>query len=180
VDKRVQKTQQLILRTFLDLLNEKGFSKITVNDLAERANINRGTVYLHYVDKFDLLDKCIEAYVEPLVQYCSPTPSPEANGEVLRGMFGYLEQHRAVFATFLSSETVGFLRNRLSRTLSQALIGGNDQGVATQFLTAGFVGVLEWWVGQPTPCSVQQITEQLAFLMGPYSNRLHPHSITRD
>ena len=60
MDRRIQKTRQLIMNTFIDLLAEKGFEKITINDISERANINRGTVYLHYVDKFDLLDKCTE------------------------------------------------------------------------------------------------------------------------
>lgn len=54
MDRRIQKTRQSIMNTFIDLLAEKGFEKITINDIAERANINRGTVYLNYVDKFDL------------------------------------------------------------------------------------------------------------------------------
>lgn len=60
MDRRIQKTRQAIMNTLVDLLTEEGFDKITINDIADRANINRGTVYLHYVDKFDLLDKCIE------------------------------------------------------------------------------------------------------------------------
>ncbi|WP_277408505.1 TetR/AcrR family transcriptional regulator [Lacrimispora xylanisolvens] len=60
MDRRIKKTRQLIMDTFIDLLSEKEFEKITINDIAERADINRGTVYLHYMDKYDLLDKCIE------------------------------------------------------------------------------------------------------------------------
>jgi AcrR family transcriptional regulator len=71
VDRRIEKTRQLIINTFIDLLAEKGFEKITISDIAERANINRGTVYLHCVDKFDLLDKCIESYVELLLHRCA-------------------------------------------------------------------------------------------------------------
>ena len=48
MDRRNEKTSRLIMNTFMDLLKEKGFEKITVSDISERADINRGTVYLHY------------------------------------------------------------------------------------------------------------------------------------
>ena len=56
-DLRVKKTLLAIGSAFLDLLDEKPFEKIQINDIAERAMINRGTFYLHYRDKYDLLDK---------------------------------------------------------------------------------------------------------------------------
>jgi AcrR family transcriptional regulator len=43
-------------------LGERDFEQITINDIADRANVNRGTIYLHDTDKFDLLDQCIEMY----------------------------------------------------------------------------------------------------------------------
>ena len=38
-------------------MEEKDFEIITVLDITKRANINRGTFYLHYVDKYDMLEK---------------------------------------------------------------------------------------------------------------------------
>ncbi|MDP4106901.1 MAG: helix-turn-helix domain-containing protein, partial [Bacillota bacterium] len=57
VDRRVLKSQEVIKKAFIELLNEKGFDKMTIQDISDRANVNRRTVYLHYLDKFDLLDK---------------------------------------------------------------------------------------------------------------------------
>ena len=42
MDRRIQKTRQAIMNTFVDLLTEKGFNKITINGIADRASINRG------------------------------------------------------------------------------------------------------------------------------------------
>ena len=56
-------------RTFFALLAEVGFAKMTVADICRRADINRGTFYLHYEDKFALLDALIDealAAVPPL------------------------------------------------------------------------------------------------------------------
>lgn len=56
-DRRVLRTRQRIKETFAQLMEEKGFEAMTVRDLTERADINRGTFYLHYLDKYDLLEK---------------------------------------------------------------------------------------------------------------------------
>lgn len=57
LDPRVIKTQKIIKKVFLELMQEIGFHKINVRILVERAEINRSTFYLHYVDKFDILNK---------------------------------------------------------------------------------------------------------------------------
>ncbi len=55
-DPRVKRTRQLLQRAFLDLYQEKSFSLITVQDIAERATVNRVTFYAHFEDKYALMD----------------------------------------------------------------------------------------------------------------------------
>ena len=59
-DARVRYTRKIIQETFLDLLKDKPISKITVKEICDKAEINRGTFYKHYQDCYDLLEK-IEA-----------------------------------------------------------------------------------------------------------------------
>ena len=56
-DERVIKTKKLIKSALSELIQEKGFDHVSITDLTQRANINRGTFYLHYQDKYDLLEK---------------------------------------------------------------------------------------------------------------------------
>ncbi|MFJ7730649.1 TetR/AcrR family transcriptional regulator [Lysinibacillus sp. NPDC097231] len=56
-DRRIIRTKSEIKQAFFSLLSEKNFEAITVRDITERANINRGTFYLHYVDKYNLLEQ---------------------------------------------------------------------------------------------------------------------------
>lgn len=181
MDRRVQKTRQSIMNAFIDLLAEKGFEKITVNDIAERANINRGTVYLHYVDKFDLLDKCIETHVELLLQHCANSADTNLNPSAFQSVFEYLEKNFTIYKLLLSNEGSGFFRSRLYAVIAQTVtevIGIKSEnnsfsnGVTTHFLTSGFIGVLEWWINNSMPCNVQEITEQLMFLLEPYTRHL--------
>jgi AcrR family transcriptional regulator len=56
-DLMIERTRQLIKDTLLLLLEEKSFFNVTVSDLTQKAKINRGTFYLHYQDKYDLIDQ---------------------------------------------------------------------------------------------------------------------------
>lgn len=56
LDPRVKRTRQMIYQAFMDLVKEKGFQTISVQDVTERAGINRATFYAHFPDKYALLD----------------------------------------------------------------------------------------------------------------------------
>ena len=56
IDPRIKRTRGLLVQSFIDLLAEKGFQAISVQDISERATINRTTFYLHFPDKYALLD----------------------------------------------------------------------------------------------------------------------------
>lgn len=60
LDPRVKRTRSLILQSFNSLLAEKSFDSISVQDVTEKAEINRATFYKHYVDKYALLDEWVQ------------------------------------------------------------------------------------------------------------------------
>jgi AcrR family transcriptional regulator len=55
-DLRVRRTRMMIEKAFNELLLEKGFQSITVQDIAERAMVNRATFYDHFIDKYALFE----------------------------------------------------------------------------------------------------------------------------
>ncbi|MGQ4574070.1 TetR/AcrR family transcriptional regulator [Leuconostoc pseudomesenteroides] len=59
-DIRIIKTRQNIEKAFVSLLNEKSFKLITINDICKRALTSRSTFYLHYLDKYDLLNQLFD------------------------------------------------------------------------------------------------------------------------
>src|SRR5271167_4117222 len=56
LDPRIRRTRQMLFKAFQDLLTEKTFQLITVQDIAERSTLNRATFYDHFTDKFALLE----------------------------------------------------------------------------------------------------------------------------
>lgn len=66
MDLRVIRTKNSIRNALVELIEEKGFEAITVKDITTKANINRGTFYAHYQDKFDLMSKSQEEIMQEM------------------------------------------------------------------------------------------------------------------
>nr|WP_236355029.1 TetR/AcrR family transcriptional regulator [Konateibacter massiliensis] len=155
---------------------EKDFEQLTINEIANRANVNRGTIYLHYTDKYALLDQCIETHLNQLFQYCSSTENTvnfSSKDSILR-TFEYLEQHAFFYSTMLTNKGIPAFRNRL---LTMALQSSNEQmdvsdinpnmnkEVLVQFLASAAVGVLEWWITHSMPYPAEDMVEQFWVLL---------------
>ena len=56
LDPRVKRTRAMLDQAFFELIQEKGFQAVTVQDITERAGVNRATFYAHFPDKYALLD----------------------------------------------------------------------------------------------------------------------------
>lgn len=62
MDLRVERTLNALKEALTELLQEKSFDKLTVNDICEKANIRRTTFYLHYADKYDFMKSLMEEW----------------------------------------------------------------------------------------------------------------------
>lgn len=60
---RTTQTRARIKAALVDAISEKGFDALTVSDLTRRAGINRGTFYLHFIDKYDLLEQLEDEFI---------------------------------------------------------------------------------------------------------------------
>ena len=75
VDPRVKRTRQLIQQAFLELLPEKDIASINIQDITDRATVNRATFYAHFPDKFALFDSIVrEMFQQMLTQHLPPAP----------------------------------------------------------------------------------------------------------
>lgn len=59
-DPRIRRTRQMLFQALQELLAEKSFDAISVQDIADRSTLNRGTIYAHFKDKFALLAALVE------------------------------------------------------------------------------------------------------------------------
>jgi len=70
-DRRIQRTRQLLRQASIDVMQKKGFRATSIQEIAERANVSRGTFYAHFVDKYALLESLVREEFQNLI---SPFP----------------------------------------------------------------------------------------------------------
>jgi AcrR family transcriptional regulator len=176
MDKRKQKSQKIIMDSFIELLREKDIEKISMNDIAERANINRGTIYLNFLDKYDLLNKCIEANFTELAQECQNALKDNKNltKESLLLIFKYLESNFDFLQLLLKNVGFSYFKKCMYDEIVKGLhryyqsedsTNAAHSEISIQFLASAITGVLEWWFVNSMPCSPEQITDELWLLV---------------
>jgi AcrR family transcriptional regulator len=97
VDPRVTRTRKLIRDALLSLLTEKRFETINVQDIAERATINRATFYAHYTDKFALLNALVRQDVAARLAQGDPLNNRSVRSMLLAvgsNVFAFVADHR--------------------------------------------------------------------------------------
>ncbi len=65
-DRRVKRTQELLQKALIDLIDKRDYNAITIQEIVDRANVARTTFYVHYGSKDDLFMSCHEAIVSEL------------------------------------------------------------------------------------------------------------------
>lgn len=155
-DRRRARTEKAIQSSFIALLAEKKLEKITVQEIADRADINRSTFYNHYLDVYDLYDKVEQdilvewsMLILKLEEY-----EPEAS---FAGLVEHLSDNRDVFTMVFSPNTPGQLRSKIYKALEglfkQLAAEKHDTDIKddrldylTRYRSRGCISVLDKWV----------------------------------
>ena len=174
VDRRIRKSQEAIKTAVIELMSEKKFDEITLQHISDKADVSRGTIYLHYLDKYDLLNKLIDEHISELQQICSSTTDLEWKDSFLP-WFKYLERNHLFFSTMLASKGVAQFRNQFVGFLidefkdcidsTNEKNAGLSEDIILQFIVMSFVGVVEWWIKEGMPHSPEAISEQLGMMI---------------
>ena len=174
-DRRVVRTKQQIRRALIELLAEKGESSIAVRELAQRANINRGTFYIHYKDIHDLVSQLMEEAIEKLVAVCKrrpPAQRPRASCPFLTDLFQTLQSDAPLFILLLGSSGSNAYSNRLCVAIQENFLDGllsvfysvdpKQRQVASEFIVAGCLHVALHWLKNGT----KESPDEMAYLAG--------------
>lgn len=175
LDRRIYKTQESLKKAVIELMTERNFDDITIRDIADRANVNRGTIYLHYQDKYDLLDKLIEAHINELDEMGEWACKLDW-GTALEPFFEYFEKNYLFFSTMLASKGAPTFRTRLLEFFMKGFKSeiDNESGrntdlsedIILQYAGTAYVGVIEWWIRNDMPYPPRVIAKQVGALLG--------------
>ena len=158
LDPRIKRTRQLLRRALIELMAEKSFQAITVQDIAERATVNRVTFYAHYKDKHALLEHTIREMIKQQLYGQIPEDAPfsrENLGRLIVAICEFLGEidHRCPpphgqLETLMEKQVKAELYETLHRWLA-AIPPGKAKGQATVEQTA----MVTSWAIYVRPCN---------------------------
>lgn len=175
-DRRVRRTRARLREAFTALLREKPVEEITVRELTDLADVNRGTFYGHYRDIYDLLEQmegeALEEFSALMDRYSSSDLRIGLRA-ILTDVFCFVEKHGGLCAALLSRrddlffQQIGALIDRKCLEEWQELYcfsGEEQRGYCMDFLVAGAVELVRGWVTRgfaETPEDMATLTERL-------------------
>lgn len=114
MDLRVQRTRKNIINAFLKLRAEKPLEKISVKELAELAEINKATFYLHYKDIYDLSETLENELIENIFAGIEHPDAVVSNPKLFtRELANAFLSNRAMIDIVFSGERSGILIDRV-------------------------------------------------------------------
>jgi len=156
-DRRVQRTRQLLVQAFKDVTEEKGFEATSIQDIADRANVNRGTFYAHFEDKYALLENILrEEFHDLLTRQLPPVAEWDRKTvqRLIQAVFEYFHHMRrqchftatnvALFERATHEELSGVLLAWLTEAKCSTCRTVSLETVALVMSSAIFGGALKW------------------------------------
>jgi len=161
-DRRARRSRRLLKESLLSLMRKKEFSHISVRDVAEGADMNRGTFYLHYSSTTDLLQSVEAELLEELQAlvdaHMQETMADGTMRPVLEPVLDFAVAHREVWTVlFAGSEATSFIQSlqqfihRNGTALVEDRFHPQDKDKTEyllSFLTWGYIGLLKEWFAQ--------------------------------
>jgi AcrR family transcriptional regulator len=157
IDRRVQRTRTALYEALVQLIREKDYDAISVEDLLRAANVGRSTFYAHFTSKDDLLARSLDrlkallADVAAAQQAASAGPHTIAR-ELTLALFRHVAEYRDVQLALAGGRGAAVVNRALTKALTGVVHDlpleaprGLPRELAVAFTISTFTAVLSWW-----------------------------------
>ena len=178
-DRRSRRTRQLLGDALVELMLEKHFESITVQDILDRADVGRSTFYAHYTDKESLLLSQIEHIIHEMEEYASATGSNPHELLPSLALFRHVKEQRSLMQAFiwgkgaeiLTRDFQGQVSNIIEQNLhainGDAIVFSVPMSVVAKFVMSTFLMLLRWWFDEDMRHTPEQMEEMFKKLVMP-------------
>ncbi len=173
-DRRVQRTRRALHRALMELVLEKRYDKITVQEIIDHADVGRATFYAHFQDKDDLLVQGLAMFSDQLDAHLAESAhdGEEAN-HMLHSLtfFRHADLHHELYRAMREGGGWDIVQATARRHLTEDIERHLDAwfpdadpaempvSAITNFLTGAMLSVLMWWLDAGRPCSPEEVDE---------------------
>ncbi len=180
-DRRVQRTRQLLQDALISLTVARGYERVTVQHILDRAGVGRSTFYVHFRSKEELLRSGMEQLRALLVREWKAASGPGEKSANRLGFtlafFRHVDSHRQLYRAIVGRESGVIVEKQLRRMLGELvredLISGRagerravGLDLAVQYVVGALLSVMTWWMDYKVPLSPEEMNRvfrQLTF-----------------
>lgn len=158
-DRRVRRTKAMLRAALTELLKTKPVNEISVTELTEKADVNRGTFYGHYKDIFDMVEQLENEMFQEFSALLQAYPADALKHglrPILRDVFAFLQRYGDMAAALLErdrdtrflEQLKGMVAERVSLEWGRLYRFDNprEQAFCLSFLVGGVVGIIQSWL----------------------------------
>lgn len=169
------RTKEIIRNTFWDILEEKPYNKITVQDIVDRCQVNRNTFYYYFQDIPTLMTDSVEEWMEEVVQKYGNFTSPVdcltyMAEECMKRKKAFLHLFRSVqkdrFLSGLNQMGYDIIRSYVDKVGEHRKISKEKKEILIRCYKCIFVGSLLDWLEEGTSYDLKEFYEELCNLLG--------------
>ncbi len=176
-NRRIKKTKRELLAGLTTLMEQKSLKDISVRELAETVDINRGTFYLHYKDIFDMLEQVEQELFEEFHEIMEKYPLDQLKGSpllILMDLFQFLYDNASLCKVLLGKngdiafveKLKGIVKNHCLNAWTQLFNASNVNTFEYfhSFIVSGIIGLFQKWLENgmvDTPQQMAKLSEQM-------------------
>lgn len=173
-DRRVKRTRELLQKALIDLISERDYRAITIQDIVDRANVARTTFYVHFNSKDDLFMSCREAetfhfgpprHLLTREQLLSPEVPPG-----MMSAFQHLSDARALLYPIFQSEDGLLILRRIRdegahdiEASLRASFAETDSAIPftllANYLSGSRIALMQWWLEKRQPYTLENLAQ---------------------
>ena len=164
------RSRKLIVTALGDLLQEKPLEKITVTDVVNRAQINRGTFYAHFTDIPDVVNHLIQQTFSVIQRALTEQPRPlsDVPHTLLSLVQQILEEDMPFFRKIMNSSAAALMQDQLVEIVVEFLLqnrdaffSGNQERyeMALRFSAGGVSNLYRDWFSGKISCTLSELTQ---------------------
>jgi AcrR family transcriptional regulator len=174
LDRRVRRTRELLRSALIAMILEKGYERVTVQDIIDRADVGRSTFYAHFRDKEDLLVFGLEelrSAFQPDHQHAGDSHGRTRTASPTLAVFEHFAAHREVWRAMVGKRGAEVFIRYLHRFLSQLLRAqltarAPDEetrvppDAVVEFAVDALIGLgVRWWLENDLPYSPEEMDQ---------------------
>ncbi|HMB22897.1 MAG: TetR/AcrR family transcriptional regulator [Chloroflexota bacterium] len=172
-ERRRQQTRKLLIETTVQLVLEKGYEAITIQDITDRADLGRGTFYIHFKDKEDVLWTAIQDLIREMESEAHQQFDGKLPKQVeyygLLNMFRHAEKNRDLYRVVLGGQGSAVLTERVQDLLADVIRRDVENPelrdpnaetpveVIAQMMTGLMSRLIGWWLKSGNMYSAEQM-----------------------